>query len=173
LDGELPAPATANFVAHVDQCAVCREAIEQQQWIDGLLRSDDAARLDGTSIRSFRVPRRRRKAFVAAVAATIAVALAPWAMQRFYQPSNRPARPEVTQDGDLARDRTSGSPSVPLSELPRPPVATFVSSGTTIAMPVESPSSEVTIMRLYPTMGTRPRNLSTSQLSEESLGDKL
>ena len=42
LDGELPTDQREAFNAHLDQCAACREAIEEQRWIDGLLQSQAA-----------------------------------------------------------------------------------------------------------------------------------
>ena len=43
FDGELAPSEQATFNAHLAACAACREAIEQQRWVDELLRSDDAA----------------------------------------------------------------------------------------------------------------------------------
>ena len=34
----LPGEA-ARFAAHLDDCPTCREAVDEQQWIDGLLRA--------------------------------------------------------------------------------------------------------------------------------------
>jgi hypothetical protein len=75
VDGAMSPPEDAAFRTHMESCAACREAVDQQRWIDGLLASDEAAAME-TSPAPWMIPRRRvgrRRVVVAAVAAAFVV----------------------------------------------------------------------------------------------------
>ena len=42
FDGELSGDEQHAFVAHLNQCPACREAVDRQHWIDSLLQSKAA-----------------------------------------------------------------------------------------------------------------------------------
>src|SRR3954471_7388085 len=48
LADDLPADAVACFESHLMLCAECREAIDEQKWIDGLLQSPVRVQIERT-----------------------------------------------------------------------------------------------------------------------------
>ncbi len=143
LLGDLSRAEEAAFTEHLDSCDECREAIGEQQWIDGLLQA--SAQLDNelppqriaaelravvTRRESFR---KRAIAVSFASAATLLVA-ATWLLSH---PS-----------GNL-HEQLAKTIDVPAS--PPTPQAKFVAGRDTIAVPVESRHPEVTIVRVYST----------------------
>ncbi len=158
-------------------------------WIDGLLRSREAAALEAApnAVRSAataaiakhnrRRRRRRSLAGLAAAAALGAIALWPSILLPRRDGSNRARSPVATERRAVVLAEQSGegfskptlvqpsaenanvansspSPSLPGRGMVTP--ATFVSSDA-IAVPVESPTPEVTIVQLYPTVDAQRR----------------
>jgi hypothetical protein len=78
LDGALAPREAARFESHIASCIACREAVDEQRWIDGLLRSDEAAELEAApapaTIPIAKLRRRRVFALAAAAAAIAATA---------------------------------------------------------------------------------------------------
>jgi anti-sigma factor RsiW len=146
LDGELAPGESARFAAHLDQCPTCREVVDEQQWIDGLLRAPASAQLETPStalLESFRGAVARRLQFprwavgVAAAAAVLLVAVG-WivTLTRHADGVGAAAIPDVAaieRDDEVLRG------------------ATFVGGPDVIVVPVASPHPEVTIVRIFPT----------------------
>lgn len=155
----------ARFAAHADRCAECREAIEVQRWIDALLRSPLRAELesppaplieamhDATRTQRTSTGARRRRRVIASVAATAAVVLiaAGWIVVSEF--GNGPGEKQLAETIAAAAKVEPQKPAaideqqlVSASDSPR---ASFVGTGDTIAVPVESEAPDVTIVRLY------------------------
>jgi anti-sigma factor RsiW len=175
LNDELSPTQAAEFESHVAACIQCRDAVDQQRWIDGLLRSTEAAEIESAPVAIIsRRPVNLRK--VGVVAATVAV-LAAWS---WFEVSHRI---ELIESGrpPIAKSKTgmldAGRPAASFQETDEhpAPVATFVSSGSTIALPVENGNPDVTVVRLYPTLhGSMARSNFTSYLaSPKGTGDEL
>src|SRR5690349_15129374 len=86
--GELSRDELARFEAHLSQCDPCREAIDQQRWIDAMLRSPLRTQLEPVPANLVQRPviisssRRRRvliAAFGLASAAAVLIALS-WSL---------------------------------------------------------------------------------------------
>lgn len=168
LVGDLTEDTAASFERHLATCADCRETIDQQRWMDGLLRSTEAEALETAptavanelSGRVVRLRRRvvaRRSLAVAAAASLAAVAL--W---RFVGVSQHE---ELVEAPDLAR-RSNEQARVDHAAPPRQSrglqsagkapaesqnAATFVSVGDAIVVPVASDDAQVSIVKVYPT----------------------
>lgn len=162
LLGELSPRDAERFELHVRTCEECREAVEQQHWIDGLLRSDVAAELDSApfalheSLRA--IPARRPRnirvvAFAVATAASLLIAVG-WIAIR-SQPVDIAHDPVAVPAITQPVSPTDATPA--LANGGTRPRATFVSSGDSIAVPVESTDDNVTIVQLYPTTETERR----------------
>jgi hypothetical protein len=164
LVGDLSGDATARFAEHLKSCTECREAVDEQQWIDSLLRSDESAALEPAptslreTLRTSVVQRRRSARFVAAgfaaVAAAIVLAVG-WTVTTVRQENDSAAQ----NGGIVANQDPAGQPPVQLSDTTEAqrPQATFVSSGDAIAVPVASVDDNVTVVNLYPTTQTERR----------------
>lgn len=159
LGDDLQVDAATRFLRHLDQCAGCRENVELQRWIDGLLSSDACAALEPApaalrdTLRASISRGHRRGPIIACglvAAAMLAIVAAGWTLKL-----NREA------DGPLTP--TTGHITAPINPVnPKlmnaaPPQATFVSNGDTIAVPVGSSDDNVTIVQLYPTTETKRR----------------
>jgi hypothetical protein len=140
---DLPAEAALRFTAHLHQCDSCRDAIDQQRWIDGLLVSPVCRELESTPgalIDSFCTPklsRRRRARFVAcafATAAALAIA-AGWTVL------NREAR-HTTSPSVVTVSSREGTD---------PPQSFFIGGADLLVVPVASRHPNVTIVRIFPT----------------------
>jgi anti-sigma factor RsiW len=162
LLSELSPRDAERFELHVCTCEECREAVEQQKWIDNLLGSDVAAELEPApfalhdSLRA--LPTRRRKnipvtAFAVATAASLLTAVGWIAMQS--QPVDTVHDQVVKPSIRHPVSPTDVTPA--LANNTTRPRATFVSSGDSIAVPVESTDDDVTIVQLYPTVQTERR----------------
>jgi hypothetical protein len=167
LDGGLSWRGHAEFVSHLVDCAACREAVDEQQWIDALLRSDKAAALEAPPGPAS-IPIRgkyRRRVLAAAVAAAILAAVGAPLFPRPRRDGLGEGRATVaSQESTESSDRiaATGSPKPqatvrnpsPNSALPGSgnSAAAFISSGSTIAVPVASEHPQVTIVKLYPTV---------------------
>jgi hypothetical protein len=130
----------------VRECPACRDAIDEQRWIDTLLRSSAAYEepAPATILESFRGSRsRRRKAMLAAcglAAAAVLLMAAGWTVLRSRQAIG-PTAAEVA----ISDDPGHAEPPA------KPPRATFVGGPDLIVVPVQSPHPDVTIVRVYRT----------------------
>jgi anti-sigma factor RsiW len=153
LAGNLPAGDAAAFVEHLLNCDDCREAVDEQQWIDGLLQSRQLQELEPTprhlteamQLVMARQERRQKRlmAVAWATAAALLVALGSIPLSRHagdWLGKGVDARSITTNDKQPAYDR---------------PRATFVASSNAIAVPIASRHPDVTIVRVYPAF--RPR----------------
>jgi anti-sigma factor RsiW len=145
----------ALFDSHLQGCATCRGAVDQQQWIDDILQSPERIQLERPSViilDTFRVSvARRRRRFIQvacslAVAATLLIAVGLVKLNR--------------QANGLSK---SEEPAVAVAEpghvpTPAQPPATFFSSSDAIVVPLESPSADVTVVQVYPTIDTERRS---------------
>lgn len=112
-----------------------------QAWIDGLLTSPEAKRAAPAGLRGNlrRALSRKRRRSIARrlVAAAAVVVLICW-----------PRGDKVVEDRQLV-----STPShVTTQEQSTPPVATFIAGDDTIAVEIESPAPNVTILEIYPTI---------------------
>jgi anti-sigma factor RsiW len=184
LDGELSGVERLAFDAHLATCPACRESVDQQRWIDQLLRSDEAATIESTplsrSLPTVRV-RRRRLALVAAAAVIAATAAIMFPLPgREGRPTIAQApAPDASPDSNhvgtgqgsdsriLATDRNlSPGPVLPGRGIS---VAAFVGDGSSIAIPVASDDPQVTIVQLYPTATALRRWQRESELRGHAL----
>jgi hypothetical protein len=155
----LQAAAASDFIAHLDRCERCREAVDEQQWIDGLLRSPLAVKLEAPpnwiwERVTTRLARRRQnvKFLACGLAAAAAVVIAVgWTVKL-----NRQARVPVQANlAELMREhnrRQSSSETIVDKSAPLPPPrATFVGGPDVLVVPIESRHPNVTVVRIYPT----------------------
>ncbi len=115
-----------------------------QAWIDGLLTSPEAKRAAPAGLRGNlrrALSRKRRRSMARRlVAAAAVVALICW-----------PRGDKLVDDRQLV-----STPShVTTQAQPTSPVATFVAGSDTIAVAIESPAPNVTILKIYPTLSAR------------------
>jgi predicted anti-sigma-YlaC factor YlaD len=143
LLGDLSPADAAAFAEHLGGCEECREAFDQQQWINDLLQGSSqldaevppphiAAELRAATVRreSFR-KRAITIAFASAAALLVAVT---WLLN--HPTGNTPQHVATTTDVPTA---------------PEPPYAMFVAGGDAIAVPIKSRHPDVTIVRVYST----------------------
>jgi anti-sigma factor RsiW len=157
LLGDLGGDEAARFEQHVTTCAACRGAIDEQRWLDGLLRSPVRAELEPPpdalveSIRDSVTRRRKQRRLLAyglAVAAGLVVAAGwtLWAGQRHGNP--------IGQIAETAGGSPAARPQPPGQSQPREAEhmakAIVVGGKNTIAVPVESHYPNVTVVRMYP-----------------------
>jgi anti-sigma factor RsiW len=171
LDGALAPPETAAFHAHLETCAACRDAVDQQRWIDGLLKSDAAAAIEALPApRTIARPRRGRRRAVVAVAAAAAVVALTARLLFSHSAKQGPGEGRPTAASHLPPSPTAEDaaerPSLAVERsAPSPPVAvrpgavggSFVSAGSAIAAPVASDDPQVTVVQLYPTVTAERR----------------
>jgi predicted anti-sigma-YlaC factor YlaD len=155
LAADLSTGDAARFAEHLKCCDDCRDAVEQQRWIDGLLRdsaNDDAELPPDDVLVTLRAAidrergRTRQFAFALAAAAILLVAVGWIALSR--------------RAANFADD-VNVRPAVAMNQLPnaaQAPRAAFVSDSNAIAVPVKSRNSDVTIVRVYPTYQPRYDN---------------
>jgi anti-sigma factor RsiW len=166
LDGELAPGDAAHFAVHLATCPMCREAVDEQLWIDGLLRCPATAQLETPSpalVQSFRdalarrIHIRRWAAWSAAAAAAVLIVAIGWTAKL-----NRQA------DG-------TGAVEVAVNDVVAPqverPAATFVAGPDVIAVPVASPDPNVTIVRLYSVY--EPDYSAQASLDQTTTGDEF
>jgi anti-sigma factor RsiW len=154
LSGELSGQPADQFERHLPQCEPCRHAIDEQRWIDGLLRSPNRLQLDAApselieTFQSSLAQRRRRLRLAAcglAAAASLLVAVG-------WLELNRQAVGRVDPVGSRHRVAESAQVrGVGASE------ATFVGGAGFIAIPLESPAADVTVVQVFPTVETEMR----------------
>jgi anti-sigma factor RsiW len=154
LADDLSADAALRFESHLQECDACRETIDEQNWIDGLLQSPARIQIEHTptrvldSLRPSAAQRDRRKlqaAYGFAAAAVLLIGLGWFTLRRH----GMPPKASVTQDVAVVH-----AAHVPAREQPQ---ATFVASTDAIAVSLESPSTDVTIVQVYPTTDTERR----------------
>jgi len=163
LVGDLPPAAQSRFEAHLATCAECREAVEEQRWIDGLLQSDAAAMLEPapaslTTQRDLTTRRRQRitryVASLVAVAVALPIAAFSWQLLAPTQEHAAPSNNQLIAPDDP-------SPSATLPVLANAPINTnrarFTNRSDTIALSIESDDDNVSIVQLVPTTQTDRR----------------
>jgi hypothetical protein len=169
LAEDLPPEIASHFTAHLDECESCREALDQQRWIDGLLRSRHSADLEAPPaalmehVHQSRLQRRRRLQLIAygiAAAATLVIAIGWTAL------ANRQAMVPAPIAIHRPADTSTDSPLIP-----SPPRATFVGGPELLVVPVESPRSNVTIVRVYHTY--QPDHAAQASASTPAVPDDL
>jgi anti-sigma factor RsiW len=154
LAANLSVDDAARFIEHLQSCDDCREATDQQQWIDGLLRSSanydaELPRDDVLATLRTAIATRRQKTKLSAggLAAAVLVVGMGWTVL-------------IRQAGDWTSDRDV-RPSFAKNETPRekqPLQATFVSDSNSIAVSIKSRHSDVTVVRIYPVYQPRYDN---------------
>jgi anti-sigma factor RsiW len=156
LNGELPGEDALTYEGHLAQCEACREAVDQQHWIDSLLRSPARNEIEPappTLPRTVRhlIQSRRRRARLAAcgLAAAAAVIIA----AGWIAVLNRQARDSESgmADAVIAKTEPSHRRSLQGSATSQPPRAVFVGGEDVFVAAVQSPHPNVTIVRIYPT----------------------
>ena len=156
LNDELADEDVLRFEAHVVKCEACCEAVGQQRWIDGLLRSTERLESEPapSAIRG-RIRQsimRRRKARLAAcglAAAAVVVIAAGWIFVLNRQA--RDAVKPVIAQAVVAENESSPNPSLKGRGTSQPPRAVFVGGADVFVASVESRHPNVTIVRIYPT----------------------
>ncbi|WP_172992243.1 anti-sigma factor family protein [Lacipirellula parvula] len=167
LDRELAGEAALRFETHLANCAACRDAVAQQQWIDATLRSSVAASpiapatlltAMGDPIAAATQRQRQRRLLTAsfAVAASVAViATVAWRMLALAPGSARGSlpTPHNVAQREVAPGRSPGleQPAQPREQLKIQTVARFTAGADGIAIPIASESPEVTIVQFYST----------------------
>jgi hypothetical protein len=154
----LPAEDEARFTAHLGDCPACSDDIDQQRWIDGLLRSPVVVQLESPppglldSIRGSTELVRRRSGLVAcglAVAAVLLIAIS-WTVLRGPLASDSNMEPAVAAVDRVVESSTDFAANDSESaEEPRG--AIFLGGPGVLVMPVASRHPNVTIVRIYPT----------------------
>lgn len=185
LLGDLGRDEAAHFERHLGTCSACREAIDGQRWIDGLLQWPARADLEPAPeaiVKSIQVSidRRRKRQRTAvgglAVAAALAVA-AGWTLWARVRPQ-QPAAGQVALSPSerMAPQETGGSPAArpqaPGAEPQSPEritKAVVVGDENTIVVPVESRYPNVTVVRVYPEY--RPKHVAQTEPGQPTDGD--
>lgn len=159
LDGELSPGDGARFETHLASCPTCREAIDEQRWIDGLLRGPSSAPLEtpvpalAVNLRAAIAGRRRKwlaACGLAASAAALLLIAVGWTVSQNQQ-AHVALGPAVSEEPE--------------------PTATFVGGPDVIAVPVESDLPDVTIVRVYPVY--EPDYPAQFSLDQTSPGDEF
>ena len=160
FDADLGREERLEFEGHLSQCPKCGEAVEQQRWIDGVLQSSDAGEEEVlcdsarvVALQAISRSRRRthiRRALIGATAAAVSIAIL--AVGRFNS-AERFAAPGFA--------RGSNNEAIVRNAPPRQSrglqEASFVTDGSTIAVPLASDDAQVSIVQLYPTTTTERR----------------
>jgi anti-sigma factor RsiW len=161
LADDLPVDVAERFVSHLPHCEECRAAVDQQRWIDGLLQSavrEELEQIPCQLLDSLRVeirePRQRsRRAYAywaVAAAAIVGVALGWINLQ--HTRTAAPRSVHVAQDSDAPRSFGASRPKAR-------PAATFSNYGQAIAVELESPAENVSVVQLYPTTAAERESL--------------
>jgi anti-sigma factor RsiW len=152
LAGTLSGDAAAHFNSHLHACEACREAVDEQRWIDSLLTSPDRLELEPTpralvesvarsASRSWFMRSRYVGAIIAAAAAVLVATglllLNREAIEGTHATAKLKAPPDTAQTAKNEVQNETG--------------ATFVADSNAIAVPVKSHRTGVTIVRVYPT----------------------
>jgi Putative zinc-finger len=154
LADDLSADDVDRFESQLETCAECREAIDEQKWIDSLLQSPMRIQFERASaevLDSFHssLSQRRRRVVQAAcglaAAAVLVIALG------WLQLNRQATHPAISKGQDVAVAEAIRATA------PNKPQATFVASTDAIAVSLESASNDVTIVQVYPTTDTERR----------------
>jgi anti-sigma factor RsiW len=164
-DGGLTSAERAVFESHLETCSACRDALDEQRWIDDQLRSPGRIQLEQSptllvaSIRKSLTQQRRKRLRAACGLAAAAVLL----IAAGWLKLNREATGPITERANsVAAVEAVHSP-------PRPrPQATFESTTDAIVIPLESPDPDVTVVQVYPTTATERRWRMELVISETS-----
>jgi anti-sigma factor RsiW len=154
LNGDLPFDDVAGFKSHMKSCAECLEAIDEQRWIDGLLHSSARLHLEhppAAILDSVRVSHAHRRHRILQAACGLAAAAALLIATGWLALTGQGRSPTSPEKSDMAVIEPTRA------RAPVQPQATFVTTSEAIAVPLESPSSEVTIVQVYPTTDTERR----------------
>jgi Putative zinc-finger len=173
LDGDLSSEVRDLYEAHLHLCEACREAVNQQRWIDDLLSSPERLVIQPIPVALSRAVRNamshRRKARLVAcglAAAAVLVVAVGWTAAL-----NRQARvAAVNQITETAVHKVEPSPNPSLRGrgTVEAPQATFVAGRDVLAVPVASRYPNVTIVRVYPTYQS---SFAAKAMSDESEAD--
>lgn len=129
-------------------------ADDLDDWIDSLLRSPEAARVEAPpttlipSLRTVLAQRRRQRLRTASSLVSAAVLLIALGWIVLNHQAQRPAAPEPSSIAAVQPE---------INPAPESPRATFTTNGETIAVPLESSAPDVSIVLLYPTTDTELR----------------
>lgn len=154
LADDLPASEALRFESHLEACSACREAIDEQNWVDSLLQSPARIQIEFTpttildSVRPSVAHRGRRilqAVYAFAAAAVLLIGLGRFALHRHV------VHPKVSARQDIVAIQGVDIPAHLQSQ------ATFDASTDVIAVSLESPSTDVTIVQVYPTTDTERR----------------
>ena len=143
LAGDLSAADAAALESHLALCGDCRAAVDEQLWIDSLLRSPERMVVEPTPICMLRTlgaavsrRRRRRGQLVAGtLAAAVLVLAISWVAGNWGGKPIRQARTEVPS---RAETQARIEPAV------------FTGSDDSIVVPVASTYPNVTVVSVYP-----------------------
>jgi anti-sigma factor RsiW len=164
LSDDLPAEEATGFAEHLRHCDECREAVDEQRWIDGLLHSNATTAIETppakilATLRTSISRRSRRAKFIAcglAAAATIFVAMAWTALRHPTHDQSHDGAPS----GRLANDNSYTDSSQR---------ATFIAGSNVIAIPIASGHPDVTVVRVYPTY-VPPYETQTAAIQPEAV----
>jgi hypothetical protein len=174
LADDLSPVDSSRFEVHLHRCDACREAINEQRWVDALLGSPERLELERVSpalagsVRNCILSRRRQVRLIAcglAAAAVLVIAVG-WSTVL-----NRQARgPAVNQiaDATLPDHESSPNPSLKKRGTAEASRAVFVGGPDVIAVPLASRHPNVTIVRVY---ATYPSSMASPAASDESDAD--
>ncbi|HJS08444.1 MAG TPA: zf-HC2 domain-containing protein [Pirellulales bacterium] len=174
LAGDLSPVDSNRFEAHLHSCDACREAINEQRWIDALLGSPERLVLEPVSsaltgpVRDSILSRRRQSRLVAcglAAAAVLVIAVG-WTTV-LNGPARDPVAHQVAETA-VRDNESSPRPSVQGRGSEKPPRSVFVGGPDVIAVPVASRHPNVTIVRVY---ATYPSSMASPAASDESDAD--
>jgi hypothetical protein len=159
LDRNMLPGDDARFAAHLRECAACREAVAEQQWIDGLLRSPAGAQLEMPSplfVHSLHASlarrRRRSRIFAAGLAAAAVLLVAAGWLALYRQTTEIVGRSDaIVATAEADRGKAPVKPSGQIAtDAARATGSKFIGGADVIVVPVESKHPNVTIVRVYP-----------------------
>jgi anti-sigma factor RsiW len=156
LAGDMPSDAAGRFASHLEDCAACRDTVDQQRWIDGLLNSPVRLQLEAPSktllARSRgRINKSRHRlrliAWGAAAAMVIVIVAVGWTALS----SNRVAQHSMIVIEPAVDEPSANSSSISTRNSTEPSHSTYVGGRDVLVVPVETTHRNVTVVRIYPT----------------------
>ena len=173
LDGELAPGAAVAFESHLRECSACGDAVDQQRWIDATLCSPAAAELESAPKAALVAAMKRRRHRRVALGVAVAAALAAVAAWQFIPLPGREGFGEGS--AIVATSSKPQAETTVVNPSPSPSLrgrgiseATFISSSDAIAVPLESPAVNVTVVQVYPTVDAQRRLRLAAALSSIS-----